>query len=77
MKVGERQQQGRGGSKPKTPCPKCDKEYLETAGGKKGKSWRRIRQYCPNPECDYIVKDQVELGEEKAQYKGENEIEEA
>ena len=26
--------------------------------------WKRIGQYCPNPECDYIVKDFVELEEE-------------
>lgn len=57
MKVGERQQQGRRGSKPKTICPKCGKEYLETAGGKKGNSWKRIGLYCPNPECDYIIKE--------------------
>lgn len=63
MKVGERQQQGRRGAKPKTVCPKCGKEYLETAGGKKGKSWKRIGQYCPNPRCDYIIKDMVELEE--------------
>jgi hypothetical protein len=37
MKVGERQQQGRSGAKCKTICPKCGKEYLKTAGGKKGK----------------------------------------
>lgn len=61
MKVGERQQQGRGGAKPKIPCPKCKKEYLETAGGKKGKSWKKIGYYCPNPECDYIIKDLVQL----------------
>lgn len=64
MKVGERKQQGRGGAKPKQICPKCGKEYLETAGGKKGTSWKRIGQYCPNPSCDYIVKDFVELEEE-------------
>jgi hypothetical protein len=30
----------------------------------KGKSWKRIGQYCPNPACDYIVKDFVEITEE-------------
>jgi ssDNA-binding Zn-finger/Zn-ribbon topoisomerase 1 len=65
MKIGERQQQGRGGAKPKTKCPKCGKEYLETAGGKKGKVWKRIGQYCPNPQCDYIIKDAVKLEEEE------------
>ena len=36
MRVGERQQQGRGKTQ-KTICPKCEKEYLKTAGGKEGK----------------------------------------
>ena len=57
MKVGKRQQQGRGGAKPKTLCPECGKEYLETAGGKNGNSWKRIGLYCPNPGCDYIKKE--------------------
>jgi hypothetical protein len=61
MKVGERKQQGRGNEKTKTICPKCEKEYLETAGGKKGNSWKRIGLYCPNPSCYYIVKDFVEF----------------
>ncbi|MDQ1275055.1 MAG: hypothetical protein QG610_628 [Euryarchaeota archaeon] len=28
-------------------------------------SCKRIGQYCLNPECDYIIKDMVELEEEK------------
>ncbi|MPM61516.1 hypothetical protein SDC9_108376 [bioreactor metagenome] len=28
-------------------------------------SWKRIRQYFPNPECDYIIKDLVELEEKE------------
>jgi len=44
---------------PKEICPKCG-EYLKTAGGREGRVWRRIGQYCPNPGCDYIVKDFVE-----------------
>ncbi|WP_292372336.1 hypothetical protein [Methanosarcina sp. UBA411] len=63
MKVGERKQQGHGKAQ-KTICPKCGEEYLETAGGKKGNSWKKIGLYCPNPSCDYIVKDPVKLEEE-------------
>ncbi len=69
MKVGERQQQGRDGAIPKTICPKCGKEYLKTAGGREGRAWRRIGQYCPDPSCDYIVKDFVELEDETEPFK--------
>jgi len=34
-------------------------------------SWKRIGQYCPNSACDYIVKDSVELGDEKGEVKDE------
>ena len=56
--------QGQKGATPKDICPKCGKEYLKTAGGREGRAWRRIGQYCPNPSCNYIVKDWVELEEE-------------
>lgn len=69
MKVGERQQQGRGGAKPKTICPKCGKEYLETAGGKKGKSWKRIGQYCPNPSWTILSKILCNWKTQKRRYK--------
>ena len=45
----------------KTICPKCEKEYLKTAFGTDKKQFKRIGQYCPNPSCDYILKDFVEL----------------
>jgi len=61
MKVGKKQQNGWSGATPKTICPKCEKEYLKTAGGRDGKTWKKIGQYCPNPTCDYIIKDFVEL----------------
>ena len=65
MKVGERQQQGRKGAKPKTVCPKCEKEYLKTSFGTEIKKFVRVGQYCPNPACDYMIKDYyAELGEE-------------
>jgi hypothetical protein len=53
--------QGQYGATPKTICPKCEKEYLKSANGRDGKNWKRIGQYCPNPACDYIIKDFVEL----------------
>ncbi len=62
--VETKRRQGQRGAKPKTVCPKCDKEYLKTAFGTEGKQFKRIGQYCPNPACDYIVKDFVELEEE-------------
>jgi len=64
VQVGERQQKGRGKTQ-KIICPKCEKEYLKTAGGREGKTWKRIGLYCPNPECDYIIKDSSELEEEE------------
>lgn len=33
----------------------------QIAGGKKGKVWKRIGQYYPNPVCDHITKDFIEL----------------
>ncbi len=57
----KKRRQGQGGATPKEICPKCEKEYLKTAGGRMGRAWRRIGQYCPNPVCDYIVKDFVEF----------------
>jgi hypothetical protein len=47
-------------SVPKELCPKCE-NYLKTAGGREGKTWKRIGLYCPNPSCDYIIKDYIEL----------------
>jgi hypothetical protein len=35
----------------KEVCHKCQ-EYLKTAYGTDVKKFVRIRQYCPNPECD-------------------------
>ena len=58
-----KRRQGQRGATPKDICPKCRKEYLKTAGGRDGSGWKRIGQYCPNPACDYITKDFVELGD--------------
>jgi hypothetical protein len=58
-----KRRQGQRGATPKDICPKCRKEYLKTAGGRDGRGWKRIGQYCPNPACDYITKDFVELGD--------------
>lgn len=57
MKVGIRKQQGREGATPKTICPLCGKEYLKSAGGNNKGLWKRVGLYCPNTECNYIVKD--------------------
>ncbi len=56
-----KRRQGQRGSTPKDICPKCEKEYLKTAGGRDGRGWKRIGQYCPSPTCDYIVKDFIDL----------------
>ena len=59
--VDKKRRQGQKGATPKEICPKCGKEYLKTAGGREGRAWRRIGQYCPNHACDYMVKDYIEL----------------
>jgi hypothetical protein len=56
-----KRRQGQCGATPKTVCPKCETEYLKTAYGTDVKKFVRIGQYCPNPTCDYILKDFVEL----------------
>lgn len=60
-----KRRQGQRGATPKDICPKCKKEYLKTAGGRDGKIWKRIGQYCPNPACDFIEKDFVELEDQE------------
>jgi hypothetical protein len=60
-----KRRQGQKGATPKDICPKCGKEYLKTAGGREGRAWRRIGQYCPNPACDYILKDFVEIEDDE------------
>jgi hypothetical protein len=58
----KKRRQGQPGTKTvKTICPKCEQEYLKTAFGTDKKQFKRIGQYCPNPSCDYILKDFVEL----------------
>ena len=61
MKVGERKQQGREGAKAKTICPKCEEDYLKTAWITENRKWKRMGLCCPNPACDYMIKDFVEL----------------
>jgi hypothetical protein len=63
MKVSERKQQGREGAKAKTICPKCGEYYLKTAWITENRKWKRMGLCCPNPSCDYIIKDWVELDE--------------
>jgi hypothetical protein len=63
----KKRRQDQRGAAPKEICPKCKKEYLKIAAGREEKIWARIGQYCPNPSCDYIIKDLVELKEEAEQ----------
>ena len=59
-----KRRQGQNGATPKTVCPECEKEYLKTAFATEKKKFVRIGQFCPNPACDYIIKDFVKLGGE-------------
>ena len=57
-----KRRQGQPGTKtPKTVCPKCEKEYLKTAWMLENRRYRRVGLCCPNPACDYIIKDWVEM----------------
>lgn len=56
-----KRRQGQRGSKPKDICPKCEKEYLQTAYIKKEKKWVRVGLCCPSPSCDYLIKDFIEM----------------
>lgn len=62
--VEKKQRQGRGKTL-KTICPTCQQEYLQACMGWQtedgNRKLKRIGQYCPNPACDYIAKDFVEL----------------
>ena len=64
MKVGERQQQGRGKTQ-KIICPKCAKEYLKTAWMLENKKFKRVGLCCPSSSCDYIIKDAVDPGDDE------------
>ena len=57
----KKRRQGQGGATPKTVCPKCEKEYLKTIWMLKNRKYTRVGLCCPNPTCDYMVKDFVEL----------------
>jgi hypothetical protein len=61
MKVGDRKQQGRDGSKPKDICPKCKQEYLKTIWMLENRKYKRIGLGCPSPSCDYLTKDLIEV----------------
>lgn len=53
MKIGTRQQQGRG-RKTKIPCPICNEHYLEPIRNTRG---QKVGMYCPNETCSYCKKD--------------------
>ena len=42
-----KRRQGQAGATPKTVCPKCEKEYLKTAGGREGRAWTEDRAILP------------------------------
>jgi hypothetical protein len=50
-------------STPKQICPKCG-EYLKTAWMLENRKYKRVGLCCPNPACDHIIKDLVELEDE-------------
>jgi hypothetical protein len=52
MKIGKRQQQGRGTTQ-KTPCPSCNEHYLEPF---RNSRMEKKGTFCPNPECEYCKK---------------------
>lgn len=56
MKIGKRQQQGRG-KKQKTPCPLCGDYYLEPLRNSRG---QKVGMYCPNELCTYCKKDEIQ-----------------
>ena len=57
----KKRRQGQGGATPKTVCPKCEKEYLKTIWMLDNRKYMRVGLGCPNPSCDYLVKDWIEL----------------
>jgi len=62
--IEKKRRQGRGKTL-KTICTTCRQEYLQSCMGwqteEGNRRLKRVGQYCPNPSCDYIIKDVVEL----------------
>ena len=62
--IEKKRRQGRGKTL-KIICPTCQQEYLQSCMGwqteEGNRKLKRVGQYCPNPHCDYIIKDYVEL----------------
>ena len=50
-------------STPKEICPKCG-EYLKTAWMLENRKYKRVGLTCPNPTCDHMEKDFIEIEEE-------------
>lgn len=59
--VEKKRRQGQNGGTPKTVCPKCEQDYLKMAWMLENRKYIRVGLCCPNPACDYIRKDSVEL----------------
>ena len=72
MMTEPKRRQGQRGANPKPICPKCN-EYMKRcytrSNEEKKRAYVGIGWSCPNPTCDYIQKDWVELEdtEEEAQ----------
>lgn len=63
----KKRRQGQKGATPKTVCPKCEKEYLKTAWMLENRRYKRVGLCCPNPSCDYMIKDWIEVEEEEGE----------
>lgn len=55
-------------AKPKPICPHCDEYMLRCynrSSAENKRAYVGVGWNCPNPTCDYIIKDFVEIGEEE------------
>ena len=74
-----KRRQGQRGATPKPLCPKCG-EYLKRNYTRRNDDGKRAfvasGWTCPNPKCDYIIKDFIELeGSEEGAEKGTDKAE--
>jgi hypothetical protein len=49
---------------PKEVCPKCDtimQRFYKRSGKENQRAFISIGWFCPNPTCDCVMKDMVEL----------------
>jgi hypothetical protein len=66
----KKRRQGQGGAKPKDICPKCG-EYLQSCyirgSVEEKRNMKKIGLCCPSINCDYIVKDFVNIEDTEAE----------